>query len=48
MIKNPFKQIFKNYKSIANDLKIDLSLRPQNLSLENFYQIVKEYEKLRR
>ena len=47
MIKNPFKQLFRNYEMIANKLNIDLSLRPQNLNLETYYKIVKEYEKLR-
>ena len=47
MIKNPIKQLFKNPKAISNKLNIDLNLRPQNLSVLKFYEIIKEYEKLR-
>jgi len=46
-IKNPFKKIFKNYEDVSKKLKIDLNLRPQNLSPENYYEITKEYENLR-
>ena len=46
MVKNPLKQLFINYKEISNKLKIDLNLRPQNLSLETYCNIVREYEKL--
>ena len=47
MIKNPLKQLFKNPKDISNKLNIDLNLRPQNLSILQFYEIINEYEKLR-
>ena len=49
MIKNPFKQLFKDndYEKISKKLDIDLKLRPQNLSTIQFYNIVQEYEKLR-
>ena len=47
MIKNPLKQLFQNPKEISDKLKIDLNLRPQNLSLIQFYEIISEYEKLR-
>ena len=47
MIKNPLKQLFKNPKNISDKLNIDLNLRPQNLSLLKFYEIISEYEKLR-
>ena len=46
MIKNPFKQLFKNYEETSKKLEIDLRLRPQNLSLETYCSIVREYEKL--
>ena len=46
MIKNPFKQLFKNYEETSKKLEIDLRLRPQNLSLETYCGIVREYEKL--
>ena len=47
MIKNPLKQLFKNPEEISNKLNIDLNLRPQNLSILQFYKIISEYEKLR-
>jgi len=47
MIKNPLKQLFKNPKEISDKLNIDLNLRPQNLSILQFYKIISEYEKLR-
>ena len=47
MIKNPLKQLFKNPKEISDKLNIDLNLRPQNLSMLQFYEIINEYEKLR-
>ena len=47
MIKKPFGQIFKNPNQIAKKLSINLNLRPQNLSLDNYYKITKEYENLR-
>ena len=47
MIKNPLKQLFKNPEEISDILNINLSLRPQNLSVMKFYEIIREYEKLR-
>ena len=47
MIKNPLKQLFKNPVEISERLNINLNLRPQNLSLTQFYEIIREYEKLR-
>ncbi len=47
MIKKPINQIFKNSNQIAKKLNIDLSLRPQNLSPDTYYEITKEYENLR-
>ena len=44
MIKNPLKQTFKNPDVIANKLKLDINLRPQNLSPLNYFEITKEYE----
>ena len=46
-IKNSFKKIFKNYRSVSEKLDIDLNLRPQNISSEMYYKITKEYEDLR-
>ncbi len=48
MIKKPFHQLFSNNLEIAKKLNIDLNLRPQNLSLETYYKLTNEYEKLRR
>ena len=47
MLKKPFNQIFKNTKEISEKFNIDLNLRPQNLKPEMYYNLVKEYEKLR-
>ena len=48
MIKKPFNQIFNGNNDIAKKLKINLDLRPQNLNLNTYYLLTKEYEKLRR
>ena len=47
MIKHPLKQLFENYKNIGDELKLDLSLRPQNLEPEVFYEIANKYSELR-
>ena len=47
MIKKPFNQVFSNDIKIAKKLKIDLSLRPQNLTNNTYYELTNEYEKLR-
>ena len=47
MIKNPLKQIFKNYTEISKELKLDLNLRPQNLDPEVYYKIANIYNNLR-
>ena len=46
MIKNPLRQIFKSPEKIAENLKLDLSLRPQNLSPLTYFKITKEFERL--
>ena len=46
MIKKPMRQLFNNYDEIANKLDIDLNLRPQNISTENYLKICKIYENL--
>ena len=46
-IKKPFNQLFNNADQIANKLNIDLNLRPQNLNLDTYLLIAKEYENLR-
>jgi len=45
-IKQSFKKIFKKPELISDKLKIDLNLRPQNLTPEKYYLITKEYENL--
>ena len=47
MLKKPFNQIFNGNKKILDKLKIDLNLRPQNLSLDTYYKLASEYENLR-
>jgi len=47
MIKKPFNQIFNGNSKILDKLKIDLNLRPQNLDLLTYYNLTREYEKLR-
>ncbi len=46
MLKKPFNQLFNGNQNILDKLKIDLNLRPQNLDLETYYKITKEYENL--
>ena len=46
MINKPFKQLFNNSNEVLNRLKINLNLRPQNLSKEIYFEIAKEYENL--
>jgi 16S rRNA (adenine1518-N6/adenine1519-N6)-dimethyltransferase len=48
MLKKPFNQIFKNSKEVSKKFNIDLNLRPQNLEPEVYFNLVKEYENLRR
>ena len=46
MIKKPLNTIFKDAKKVAEELKLDLRLRPQNLSKNTFYKICLIYEEL--
>ena len=46
-IKKPMNILFKNSLDISKKLKLNLDLRPQNVSPEVFYQLTKEYENLR-
>tara|TARA_B100000029_G_C17418301_1_gene903335 strand:- start:38 stop:829 length:792 start_codon:yes stop_codon:yes gene_type:complete len=45
-IKNPLNQLFKKPDIIIEKLKLNINLRPQNLSPETYYLIAEEYEKL--
>ena len=47
MLKNPFNQLFNGNQNIVKKLKLDLSLRPQNLDFETYYKLTNEYENLR-
>ena len=46
MINKPFRQLFNDSNEVLNRLKINLNLRPQNLSKEIYFEITKEYENL--
>ena len=46
MIKKPMKQLFKDYEQVAENLNLDLNLRPQNLSKNKYFEICKTYERL--
>ncbi len=46
IIKKPFNIIFNGNIDVADKLKLDLKLRPQNLNFDTYYKITKEYEKL--
>ena len=47
MLRKPFNQLFNGNQKILNKLKIDLKLRPQNLSFDTYYKLAIEYENLR-
>ena len=46
MIKKPMRQLFYDFEDVAKKLKIDLTVRPQNLSKEKYLDICKLYENL--
>ena len=46
MIKKPYNQIFNGNLNVLEKLKINLNLRPQNLSHDVYYKLTEEYEKL--
>ena len=46
MLRKPYKHIFSDNAEIIDKLNINLNLRPQNLNLDVYYNLVKEYEKL--
>ena len=47
MLKKPFNRIFKNSEEVSKKFNIDLNLRPQNLEPEIYFNLVKEYERLK-
>ena len=46
MIKKPYNQIFNGDLRVLDKLKLDLKLRPQNLSPKTYLKLTQEYEKL--
>ena len=46
MIKKPLNILFKDSKSVVDELDLDINLRPQNLKKDTFYKICLIYEKL--
>ena len=46
MIKKPLNILFKNKDEISKKLKLNLNLRPQNLSPLVYFKLCKEYENL--
>ena len=44
MINKPLKKIFKNYITVAKKLKIDLRMRPSDLSFEEYYRLAEYFE----
>ena len=46
MIKKPYNKIFNGDLRVLENLKINLNLRPQNLSFDTYYKLTEEYEKL--
>ena len=47
MLKKPYNQLFNGNPEVADKLKINLDLSPQNLNFETYYKLAKEYENLR-
>ncbi len=47
MLKKPFNQLFNGNQKVLDKLKINLNLRPQNLSIDTYYKLASEYENLR-
>ena len=46
MLRKPYNQIFNGNQNILIKLKIDLNSRPQNLDIDTYYQLTKEFENL--
>ena len=47
MLKKPYNIIFNDNYYVANKLKIDLNLRPQNLNFDTYYKLTEEFENSR-
>ena len=46
-IKKPMKQLFENFNSMSEKLRLNLDLRPQNISIQDYLKICKVYENLK-
>ena len=46
MINKSFVKLFKGNISVADELKLNLKKRPEEISSEMFYKIAIKYEKL--
>ena len=46
MLKKPFNQLFNGDQRVLDKLKIDLTMRPQNINLDTYYKLTCEYENL--
>ncbi len=44
MLKKPFNQLFNGNQKVLDKLKIDLTMRPQNINLDTYYKLACEYE----
>ena len=44
MINKALARIFKNHISVSKRYKIDLNLRPSDLSLDQYYKLAEHYE----
>ena len=47
IIKKPYHKLFGKNNNIALKFGVNLNLRPQNLDIETYFKLTKEYEKLR-
>tara|TARA_Y100000741_G_scaffold241815_1_gene185247 strand:- start:218 stop:1006 length:789 start_codon:yes stop_codon:yes gene_type:complete len=45
MIKKPLKFLFNDFEKVADELSLDLNLRPQNLTRLTYYKLCSYYEK---
>jgi len=44
MIKKNFKKLFKDFSNVSKSIGIKLTDRPQNISIDKYFKIVKEFE----
>ena len=46
MVKKPFNQLFNGDQKVLEKLNIDLTMRPQNINFDTYYELACEFEKL--